>query len=275
MGLILDSASYAYGAGRPFEVPALVGVTLEVQRGSLTLVLGSTGSGKSTLLKVAAGLLQAQRGSVAIDGRPLTLDTARGSVGLVFQDPEAQLFADTLLDDVAFGPKNLGLTPEEAMTSARDALSEVGLDPVAYGARSPFSLSGGEARRAAIAGVLSMAPSYLLADEPTAGLDATGRAAVKRLLLAQRERAGVVVVSHAAEEFLGEADYLMILDAGEVGWAGPAAAAIQSPEIFSAHGLRAPEVLEVQRIAADAGHRFSRYTLDPDEAARMLVGGGV
>jgi len=225
-------------------------------------------------MRLAAGLLSPQTGEAQIDGVPLTLESARGKVGLVFQDPEAQLFADTLVEDAAFGPRNLGLAPPEASRAAQDALTAVGLDPGVYGQRSPFSLSGGEARRAAIAGVLAMRPRYLLADEPTAGLDASGRDAVHRLLLEQRERAGVVIVSHVAEEFLGEADRLVILDAGRVAWVGTSAEAIADPSIFAANDLRAPDVLEVMRLALAAGCQIPRFTLDPAEAARLLVEGG-
>lgn len=273
MSLTLDKVSFTYGGDAAYAVAALRGVSLSIEKGTLTLVLGATGSGKSTLLRLAAGLLVPAGGSGTIDGATLELSTARGSVGLIFQDPEAQLFADTLIDDVAFGPRNLGSDPAAAQTQARQALAEVGLDPDTYGDRSPFSLSGGESRRAAIAGVLAMAPRYLLADEPTAGLDAPGRGAVRSLLADQRKHAGVVVVSHAAEEFLGLADTVVLLKDGAVGWAGAAAEAIASPEVFSANGLRAPEVLETQRLAALSGRAMRRFTLDPVQAAEWLSGG--
>ncbi len=215
MPLTLTGIGYTYASGTGFAVSAVRDVSFEVAVGELVLVLGATGSGKSTLLRLAAGLLEPQPGHATIDGAPLDRRTARGSVGLVFQDAEAQLFADTVVDDVAFGPRNLGHSAEDAQALAREALASVGLDPQLFGERSPFSLSGGEARRAAIAGVLAMQPRYLLADEPTAGLDAPGRSALRRLLLDARSRAGVVVVSHTAEEFLGAADRVLVLSDGE------------------------------------------------------------
>jgi energy-coupling factor transport system ATP-binding protein len=274
VALILDDVSYAYSQGRAFEVPALRGASVSVDIGRMTLVVGATGSGKSTIMRLAAGLLEAQSGSVSIDGAPITPATARGIVGLIFQDAESQLFADTLLADVAFGPRNLGATAQEAAQRAADQLDAVGLDARLFGDRSPFSLSGGEARRAAIAGVLAMRPHYLLADEPTAGLDAGGRRAVHDLLLAQRERAGVMVVTHVAEEFLGAADDLVILVDGGVAWTGPAEQAVEDPEIFVAHGLRPPDVLEVQRLAARRGFLAGGFTLNPAEASRRLAEAG-
>ena len=214
MALTLDTIGYTYAAGTSLEMPALTGVSLTVAPGELVLVLGSTGSGKSTLLRLCAGLLEPATGSARLDDAPLTRSTARGAVGLVFQDPESQLFAETLAADVAFGPRNLGATAEEAADRVREALLSVGLDPDSYGGRSPFALSGGEARRAAIAGVLAMRPRYLLLDEPTAGLDARGRAAVREVVRGMRASAGVVVVSHSAEEFLGEADRVLVLAQG-------------------------------------------------------------
>lgn len=270
MGLTLADITFAYGRGRAYEVTALHDVSVSVEVGELVLVVGSTGSGKSTLMRVAAGLLAAQSGSATIDGAPLDASSARGAVGLVFQDAESQLFADTLLDDVAFGPKNLGLPEDRAHEAARDSLASVGLDPTAFADRSPFSLSGGEARRAAIAGVLAMQPRYLLADEPTAGLDAAGRRLVRELLLEQVGRAGVVVVSHVAEEFLGEADRVVVLEAGGVAWQGSAADAVADPTVFSRCGLRAPDVLEVQRLSLDRAPDLE-LTLDPELAAARLA----
>jgi len=247
---------------------------MTVERGELVLVLGATGSGKSTLLRIAAGLLSATRGSAAVDGVPLTRSSARGVVGLVFQDAEAQLFAETVADDVAFGPRNLGAPPLDAAAAARDALARVGLDPDAYGARSPFALSGGEARRAAIAGVLAMRPRYLLLDEPTAGLDARGRDAVRALVGAERERSGVVVVSHSAAEFLGDADRVLLLSEGRTAFAGSGARLVGEPEAFTHAGLVAPDVLRAQQLAAERGASLAPFTLEPEAAAASIAAAG-
>jgi len=274
VGLIARDIGYTYSPGTEFAQAALSGVSLQVARGELVLIVGATGSGKSSLLRLLAGLLEPSRGSLIIDDAPLTPATARGSVGLVFQDAESQLFAETILDDVCFGPRNLGVTGPELQLRAEAALSAVGLDPAAYGARSPFGLSGGEARRAAIAGVLAMQPRYLLLDEPTAGLDAAGRAAIRSVVRASRRDAGVVVVSHSAEEFLGDADSLIVLDGGQVAFDGPARDAIDDPAVFERAGLQAPEVLSVLQAARARGFELPRFTLDPVEAARALHRGG-
>ena len=275
MALTLTDIAYRYPvASAPECAPALDGVSLTVEPSELVLVLGATGSGKSTLLRIAAGLLGATAGEASIDGEPLTGRSARGAVGLVFQDAEAQLFAETVADDVAFGPCNLGATAPEAAETAREALQRVGLDPEVYGQRSPFGLSGGEARRAAIAGVLAMGPRYLLLDEPTAGLDARGRAAVRALIGAERARSGIVVVSHSAAEFLGEADRVLLLADGRAAFEGPADQLVADPSAFEKAGLAAPDVLRVQMLAVAAGAAPSGFSLDPNEAARRLTPAG-
>ncbi len=275
MSLRLANVGYTYSANTDFATRALDDISFEVEVGELVLILGATGSGKSTLLRVAAGLLEPQRGHATIDGAPLARTTARGNVGLVFQDAEASLFADTLADDVAFGPKNMGVPAEESALRAREAMRAVGLDPAVFAERSPFSLSGGEARRAAIAGVLAMRPRYLLADEPTAGLDVAGRGALRRLLLDTREYAGVVVVSHSAEEFLGNADRVMVLSGGSVARYARGDEIVADPGTLNDAGLCAPAVLEVQRQARASGLDAGPFTLDARRAAeRIALAGG-
>jgi energy-coupling factor transport system ATP-binding protein len=274
VALTLDKIGYTYARGTSFALRALSGVSLSVEPGELVLILGSTGSGKSTLLRICAGLLEADEGSATLDGDSLSRSTARGSVGLVFQDAEGQLFAETLLADVSFGPRNLGASHEEAAARAREALSSVGLDPGSYAERSPFALSGGEARRAAIAGVLAMRPRYLLLDEPTAGLDARGRASVRAVIRGMRAGAGIVVVSHSAEEFLGEADRVLVLAQGAAVSMRDASELIADPTAFEAAGLIAPDVLRFQLLARERGCEPGVFTLDPAVAAANVWGAG-
>ena len=190
----------------------------------------------------------------------------------MFQSPENQLFAETVLDDVAFGPRNQGLSDDEAVAVARSALGDVGLDDATFGARSPFALSGGEARRVAIAGVLAMRPGYVLMDEPTAGLDASGREAVASVVDGLKAEAGVVVVSHDIEQFLPVADRVLLLSQGRSAYFGAASELISEPERFYDAGLRPPAVLEAQVLAAERGGALSApYTLDPAAAAESLL----
>lgn len=274
MALTLERVGYTYAAGTSFAEVALADVSLSVEPGELVLVLGATGSGKSTLLRLAAGLMEPCAGGATIDGAPLTRASARGVVGLVFQDAESQLFAETIAADVEFGPRNLGADDQAAHAAATDALSAVGLDPAAFGPRSPFTLSGGEARRAAIAGVLAMRPRYLLMDEPTAGLDASGRRAVVAIVRDARERSGVIVVSHSPEEFLGEATRVLVVASGATVFWDEATRLVADPSPFSRAGLRAPDVLRVQLAARERGMDVGALTLDPLAAARSLARAG-
>jgi energy-coupling factor transport system ATP-binding protein len=270
MALRTAGLEYVYSRGTAWAQPALTQVDVSIERGEVVLIAGSTGSGKSTLLRLLAGLLEPTAGAIELDGAPLTTSAARGVVGLLFQDAEAQLFAETVLDDVAFGPRNLGFAESEVAASANQALIEAGLDPEQFGGRSPFALSGGEARRAALAGILAMRPSYLLLDEPTAALDASGREAVLSAVKRLRERAGVLVVSHDLEEFLGIADRVLVLHEGAVSFWGATDELLASPEAFARAGLTVPPVLQTMHEAAARGLAVIP-TLDPHVAAESLL----
>ena len=274
MGLRLDNIGFSYPAASGSGESALTDVSLLVESGELVLVLGATGSGKSTLLRIASGLLERSSGSATIEDAPLTRANARGAVGLVFQDAEAQLFAESVLDDVAFGPANLGASKDAARSAAREALQRVGLPPERFATRSPFGLSGGEARRAAVAGVLAMSPRYLLMDEPTSGLDARGRDAVRAIIRAERKRCGIVVVSHSAAEFLADADRVVLLSGGRQAFCGQPRDLIARPAFFAEAGLVAPDVLRVQELAAERGIVLGEFSLDAEAAAASLAAAG-
>ncbi|MDR7571144.1 MAG: ATP-binding cassette domain-containing protein, partial [Armatimonadota bacterium] len=202
--LACQDLTHVYLAGTPLASVALRGVTLSIYRGESVGILGPTGSGKSTLVQIFAGLLRPTGGrvwvgGVELGGRGVDRKRIRQRIGLVFQYPEHQLFEETVFEDVAFGPRNLGLGPEEVAERVEEALSLVGLAPEKFRHRSPFSLSGGEMRRVAIAGVLAMRPEVLILDEPTAGLDPQGRRALWELvrrLRGERPDLTLVLISH-------------------------------------------------------------------------------
>ena len=183
MAMKLEHVSYTYMPGTPYEKEALKDVSLEIKKGEFVAVIGHTGSGKSTLVQNLNGLLRPTKGTASLDGVDLSGKTkearaARGRIGMVFQYPEHQLFAESVYEDIAFGPQNLGLNHDETDARVHEAMKFVGLDFETYAGRSPFSLSGGQMRRVAIAGVVAMNPDYLILDEPSAGLDPGSRNAV-------------------------------------------------------------------------------------------------
>lgn len=269
MPLIATRVSYTYAEGSSLSHQALHDVSIAIEPGSATLLAGSTGSGKSTLLRILSGLIQPTAGTVELDGAA----PKPGTVGIVFQQPETQLFAETVLDDVMFGPKNLGLDDEDARARANEALTTVGLDPETFADRSPFALSGGEARKAAIAGVIAMGPATLLLDEPTAGLDWEGRRAVQTLVRdLTGSGVGIVIVSHSAEDFLELVDSVVLLKDGEEIYNGATAQIIEAPQLFEDAGILMPPLLKLQlRVRAYGAHLVSLATT-PGEVAAALSG---
>jgi energy-coupling factor transport system ATP-binding protein len=241
---------HRYMAGTPFETLALRGVSTALRGGERLAIMGGTGSGKSTLIQHFNGLLRPTEGEVTVDGRvlfrpPTDLREVRRQVGLVFQFPEHQLFEETLARDVAYGPRNLGLAEEEVGERVRDALALVGLDVETFGDRSPLAMSGGEKRRAALAGVLAMRPSVLVLDEPTAGLDADGEGRVLDIIATLQEGGtATAVVTHDPDLMPRVADRLLLLDEGRVAVDGPLKEALPALAVLPAvsrlaRGLRA------------------------------------
>ena len=223
MPLNLQNVTFTYMKGTPFEKTALHDVSLQIEKGEFVAVIGHTGSGKSTLVQHLSGLLHPDKGSVTVDGVNLnTKNTnakkARNSVGMVFQYPEHQIFAETVYEDIAFGPRNKGLGPDEVDRAVRDAMAFVGLDFDSFAKRSPFRLSGGQMRRVAIAGVIAMEPDYLILDEPSAGLDPRSRDAVFKEVMALYKKRGiaVILVTHNMEEAARYASRLLVISGGQV-----------------------------------------------------------
>jgi energy-coupling factor transport system ATP-binding protein len=275
VALTFTDVTCEYAHGTALALRALDSVSLSVEPGELVLVLGATGSGKTTLLRAAAGLLAPSAGRVEADGVAIAgAGTARGTVGMLFQRPESQFFALSVEEDCAFGPRNLGRSDDDARSDAREALEQVGLDAETFGPREPWTLSGGEARRAALAGILAMHPRYLLLDEPSAGLDVAGREAVGMVVDAVRARAGVMVVTHDPDALLPRADRVLVLQDGRVAFYGDVAALMGALSGLVASGAaEPPEVPRTLLLAqARAGRPAVTPVLDVAEAASAIAG---
>ena len=237
MSIKLTNIYHTYSKGTPFERLALNNVSLEIAKGEVAAIIGHTGSGKSTLVQHLNGLLKPDKGEATIDEIDITTKeakakNARQQVGMVFQYPEHQLFAETVFEDIAFGPRNKGFNEEEVNKAVREAMAFVGLDYDTFAQRSPFQLSGGQMRRVAIAGVVAMNPDYLVLDEPSAGLDPRSRNAVFKEIMSLHKSRGIaiVLVTHSMEEAVKYADRLLVINAGRVLFDGTPA------EIFKNHG---------------------------------------
>ena len=222
MPIRIEHLSYIYGEGTSFEKKALDDISLEIGDGEFIGLIGHTGSGKSTLIQHLNGLNKASSGRILVDGEDIrsegySLKKLRGKVGLVFQYPEYQLFEAEVLKDVCFGPHNQGLSDEEVLARAKEALAAVGLDE-SYYEKSPFDLSGGQKRRVAIAGILAMKPKVLVLDEPTAGMDPKGRDEILALLkeLHESQNITVILVSHSMEDVAGCVGRIIVLDEGKI-----------------------------------------------------------
>ncbi|MDO4921895.1 MAG: energy-coupling factor transporter ATPase [Phascolarctobacterium sp.] len=255
MSIALTNIYHTYSKGTPFERLALQDVSLEIAKGEIVAVIGHTGSGKSTLVQHLNGLLKPDKGQAAIDGvninaKGTQAKAARQQVGMVFQYPEHQIFAETVFEDIAFGPRNKGFNEDEVAKQVREAMAFVGLDYDTFAQRSPFQLSGGQMRRVAIAGVVAMNPDYLVLDEPSAGLDPRSRNAVFREIMALHKSRGIaiVLVTHSMEEAVKYADRLLVINGGKVLFDGQPAA------IFKEHGAElvqvGVDVPQVYKLAA-------------------------
>ncbi len=282
--MVCEGLVHVYLRGTPFEAVALRGVDLVVRRGECLGLVGPTGSGKSTLVQHFNGLLRPTEGRVVVDGvevrpgSPAVRDVRR-KVGLLFQYPEHQLFEATVFDDVAFGPRNLGLDPEEVAERVRESLQWVGLDPDRFGSRSPFSLSGGEMRRVAIAGVLAMRPQVLILDEPTAGLDPAGRREILARIreLHRKARLTVVLISHSMDDVARLCQRVVVLHQGRVFLDAPVREAFAQADRLRGIGLDVPRATDVllRLRAAGLPVRCDRLTAEEacEEIVRVLQGG--
>lgn len=252
--------TYIYGAGTPFERTALDHVNICVEHGEILGVIGHTGSGKSTLIQHFNGLLKPTSGNVLLDGTPIWNEKGKCSretrfrVGLVFQYPEYQLFEETIAQDIAFGPSNMGLPQHEIQSRVQEAMEVVGLPQTLSGV-SPFSLSGGQKRRVAIAGVLAMQPEVLILDEPTAGLDPCGRDEILGYIVDYHRKTGatVLIVTHSMEDIARIADRMLVLNRAKVLMSGPPRDVFSHADKLRDAGLAVPQITQVFQELAQRG----------------------
>ena len=277
MSIRAENLNYIYGKGTAFEQYALKDINFEIQDGEFVGIIGHTGSGKSTLIQHLNGLIKATSGKIYFNGEDIyapgyDLKKLRQKVGLVFQYPEHQLFEVDVLSDVCFGPKNQGLSVDEAKERAKEALHLVGLDE-SYYEKSPFELSGGQKRRVAIAGVLAMKPQVLVLDEPTAGLDPKGRDEILDRVAGLREdtKMTVVLVSHSMEDVAKYVSRLMVMNAGQKVFNGTPKEVFKHYKELEKIGLSAPQITYiVQRLKSEGVPIDDEITTVP-EAARAIA----
>jgi energy-coupling factor transport system ATP-binding protein len=270
--------NHVYDIGSPFETNALHNVSMHIEKGDFVGLIGHTGSGKSTLIQHMNGLLKPTSGKILINGFDITspkakLSEIRKKVGLVFQYPEYQLFEETVEKDVAFGPNNLGIAPDEVAKRIREALEMVGLDYEEIRGKSPFELSGGQKRRVAIAGVIAMQPEVLILDEPTAGLDPKGRDEILDQILALHAKQGltVILVSHSMEDIARYVRKIFVMDEGSLVLSGEPSEVFSHVERLEEIGLAAPQVTYVAKALYERGVAIDPALYTVESAAAQLL----
>ena len=279
MGIILDNVSYTYQEGTPFASAALSDVNLSIEDGSYTAIIGHTGSGKSTILQLLNGLLVPTEGSVRVFDTLITSTSVnkqirqiRKQVGLVFQFAENQIFEETVLKDVAFGPQNFGVSVEEAEAIAREKLALVGIDESLF-ERSPFELSGGQMRRVAIAGILAMEPKILVLDEPTAGLDPIGRKELMALFKKlHQDGITIVLVTHLMDDVAEFADQVYVMEKGKLVNGGKPSLVFQNVEFMEKIQLGVPKITRFAQRLVDRGISFEQLPITIEEFKEFING---
>ena len=279
MGIALENVSFTYQEGTPLASTALSDVSLTIEDGSYTALIGHTGSGKSTILQLLNGLLVPSQGSVRVFDTLITstsknkdIRQIRKQVGLVFQFAENQIFEETVLKDVAFGPQNFGVSEEDAEQIAREKLALVGIDESLFN-RSPFELSGGQMRRVAIAGILAMEPAILVLDEPTAGLDPLGRKELMSLFK-KLHRSGmtIVLVTHLMDDVAEYANQVYVMEKGCLVKGGKPSDVFQDVVFMEKVQLGVPKITSFCKRLADRGVSFKRLPIKIEEFKESLNG---
>ena len=277
MSISVKDIKYTYNPGMPGETVALDGVSFDVTDGTVLGVIGHTGSGKSTMLQHLNGLIKPDSGDIYIDGRCITdgktrMTDIRRRVGLVFQYPEYQLFEETVEKDVGFGPKNLGLDEEEIAKRVKHALELVGFDYEEVRGMSPFELSGGMKRRAAIAGVIAMEPAVLILDEPTAGLDPASHRDILSMIRRIHEDMGVILifVSHNMDDIVEMSDRVIVMSEGKIALEGTPEEVFSHEEELTGMGLGLPSAREIMDEISAAVPGFDSKALTTEKAAEDI-----
>ena len=277
MSFILDNVSYRYSEKTAYEIQALDHVNLKIEDGEFIGIIGHTGSGKSTLIQHLNGLIRATEGNIYFNGQDIyeenyDLRDLRMQVGMVFQYPEHQLFEETVFKDVCFGPKNQGLPEKDITLRAYEALRSVGL-PEKYFDVSPFELSGGQKRRAAIAGVVAMKPQVLILDEPTAGLDPKGRDEILDMVSEMHARYGitVILVSHSMEDVAKYVDRIIVMNHGQVRYDDTPREVFHHYKELEAIGLAAPQVTYLMHEMKESGIDVSTEPTTVEEAKEAIL----
>ncbi len=277
MLLELEDVSFTYMEGTPLAQTALRDINVSIQEGEFVGLIGPTGSGKSTLIQHFNGLLIPTRGKVFVEDKEVGVEIkpaeTRQKMGLVFQFPENQLFEESVFGDVAFGPRNLGCSEEEIEVRVKKSLEFVGLDYDSFKNRSPFSLSGGEMRRVAIAGVLAMEPKMLILDEPTSGLDSQGREEILSRLehLHHTESLTIVLVSHDMDEVAHLADRLIVLNEGRILFNDEPRRIFSQAQKLREIGLGVPHVTSLFMSLIDRGMKVPSSLFEVEQAADVIV----
>lgn len=276
--LEVKKLSHVYMPGTPFQVEALKEISLKIEKGEFVGIIGETGSGKSTLVQHLNGLLRPTSGDVLLDGCSIwsgkvNMRAIRSRVALLFQYPEHQLFEETVYKDVAFGPRNLGLDEKELQKRVRYGLEQMELDYESYKDRSPFSLSGGEKRRVAMAGILAMKPEVIILDEPTAGLDPAGRRQLLALIekLHSEEKLTVIMVTHNMDEVSRLANRLFVFSAGRLVLQGEPAVVFNSPQKIKEIGLELPVLSELLLKLKDSGKNIRTDLFTVEEVGKEIL----
>ncbi|MCY7169362.1 energy-coupling factor transporter ATPase [Streptococcus mitis] len=279
MGIALENVSFTYQKGTPLASTALSDVSLTIEDGSYTALIGHTGSGKSTVLQLLNGLLVPSQGSVRVFDTLITptsknkdIRQIRKQVGLVFQFAENQIFEETVLKDVAFGPQNFGVSEEDAEKIAREKLALVGIDESLFN-RSPFELSGGQMRRVAIAGILAMEPAILVLDEPTAGLDPLGRKELMNLFKKLHQSGmTIVLVTHLMDDVAEYANQVYVMEKGRLVKGGKPSDVFQDVVFMEEVQLGVPKITAFCKRLADRGVSFKRLPIKIEEFKESLNG---